>query len=121
MRIKVRKGPAKTKPKAEKPKVKSKPATGKPGAGKAGAVLPRKHSKNFKKVLAYLDKIEENEKSIASLKEAMSDVLTALKADSGMTSFKFGDHYYSIRTRSGRAYVVKSDVPFGSWRKKGGK
>ncbi len=97
----------------------SKPVKKNGGVVTAGTALPAKYAKDFKKVQKHLALIQTMEADIETAKREISDLLTALKADSGIASFKSGDFYYSIRTRGGKSYVVKSDVPFGSWRKKG--
>jgi hypothetical protein len=61
------------------------------------------------------------EKVLEMCKEEISKELGKLLASGCPASFEHKGKYFSIKKRSGRYFTCESNVPFGSWLKKGKK
>jgi len=67
--------------------------------------------------LFFLKETQALKIQIASNKESISGFLEEVEAKLGK-SFQHEGTYYAIRSRGGKRFLVSSDVPFGSWKKK---
>ena len=81
-----------------------------------GQNLPKEYVKTFEKVLLAMASIEKHEIAILDTKDKISALLRKIKP--AATSFQYEGMYYSIRSRGERTFIVASEVPFGSWKRK---
>lgn len=72
-------------------------------------------------VLSLKSEIDRLETAIEEGKKLLSKELKSYLETGKQASFEYKGKYYSIRSRSGNYFICESNVPFGSWHKKGSK